>query len=167
MDRKISWHQYFMNMVDLVSTRSTCLRRKVGAIIVRDNRIITTGYNGPPSHIKECTPTTCIRTVKNIPSGERPDLCYAVHAEQNAIIQAAYIGVSVKDATMYTSGLPCFLCTKIILNSGISTIIVKEYGYDNMAPLLFSERADVCLHMLKNDVLYRLKINRKGEICEL
>jgi dCMP deaminase len=139
-----SWHEYFMNMVELVSTRSTCTRKKVGAVIVKDNRVLTTGYNGKPTKTSPCTEENCIRTIQNIPSGERLDLCPAIHAEQNAIIQAALLGVSIKGSVMYTNKLPCSQCTKLILNSGISCLIVEPGEWrDDLAVSLFKERNDV------------------------
>jgi dCMP deaminase len=141
-----NWTEYFMSMVDLVATRSSCLRRQVGAVLVRDKRVLTTGYNGPPSGIRQCTQDTCIRISGNVPSGHRLDLCPAVHAEQNTIIQAAYTGVSVVGSTMYTQGLPCSQCTKMILNSGISNIVVSRADYDDpLAKRLYEARPDVSL----------------------
>lgn len=154
---KPTWHEYFMSMVDLVATRSTCLRRQVGAILVKDNRVITTGYNGPPAGIKECTQETCIRTVQNIPSGERLDLCIAVHAEQNSIIQAAYIGVSVKDSWMYTGLLPCLQCTKMILNAGISNIVVRNPVYEGISLQLYKQRPEVSIWLYKDGDIHKVK----------
>ena len=116
------WHKYFKELTDLVATRSTCLRRAVGAIIVKDNRVLCTGYNGAPAGISHCRETGCLREDKNIPSGERHELCRGVHAEQNAIIQAAIYGVSIMDANLYCTTFPCSICAKMIVNSGINNI---------------------------------------------
>ena len=145
---KPTWDQYFLGMADYVATRSSCLRRQVGAVLVKDHRILTTGYNGLPNGLEHCTSETCVRITSNIPHGGRLDLCDAVHAEQNAIIQGAYIGVSVAGSTMYTQGLPCRQCTKIILNAGIHQIIFRNSGYDDSMEL-FRQRPDVKLWMYK------------------
>ncbi len=123
-----SWDKYFIEIATLVASRSTCLRRKVGACVVRDKRILTTGYNGAPTGILHCKETGCLREKLNIPSGERHELCRGLHAEQNAIIQAAKIGVSLEGATIYITNHPCFICAKMIINSGIKKVIYKE-GY--------------------------------------
>lgn len=120
-----SWDEYFMDIVELIKTRSTCIRRQVGALIVKDKRILATGYNGAPSHCTHCTETGCLREKLKVPSGERHELCRAIHAEQNAISQAAYSGVSVKGGTLYVTHQPCVLCSKILINSGIKKIIFK------------------------------------------
>lgn len=126
---RAGWDEYFMQIAEIVKTRSTCLRRQVGALIVKDNRIITTGYNGAPSRIKECTEIGfCKREELNIPSGQRHELCRALHAEQNAIIQAASLGISTKGATLYVTLQPCVICAKMAVNAGIVKIIYKgEY----------------------------------------
>ena len=117
-----------MNITSLVAQRSTCTRRAVGAIIVKDKRILTTGYNGAPSGTKHCLDVGCLREEMKIPSGERHELCRGIHAEQNAIIQAGYHGVSVKDAVLFCTNLPCSICAKMIVNAGIKTIYY-ESGY--------------------------------------
>jgi len=124
-----SWDEYFMQITELVSTRATCLRRKVGAVIVRDRRILTTGYNGPPQSITHCEDRGgCLRDELNIPSGQRMELSRAIHAEQNAIIQAAKVGISIQDSTLYVTTFPCFTCAKMLINAGVKRIIYKE-GY--------------------------------------
>ena len=112
-----SWDQYFMDIVELVGKRSTCLRREVGAILVKDKRILTTGYNGPPMGIAHCSEAGCLRDKLGVPSGERHELCRGLHAEQNAIIQAAYHGITINGATLYCSNLPCIICSKMIINA--------------------------------------------------
>jgi len=123
-----SWENYFMGITALVAKRSTCLRRSVGAIIVKDKRILTTGYNGAPSGIRHCLEVGCLREQLNVASGERHELCRGIHAEQNAIIQAAFHGVSIKDSTLFCTNLPCSICAKMIINAGIKKIYYQS-GY--------------------------------------
>ncbi len=123
-----SWDEYFMSIAQMVSTRSTCLRRKVGAVLVKDKRIISTGYNGPPSGLKHPEEVGCLREKLKIPSGERHELCRGLHAEQNAIIQAALHGVSTKGSVLYCTHCPCSLCVKMLINAGVEKVIYKE-GY--------------------------------------
>ena len=123
---RASWDEYFMQIVEVVKTRSTCLRRQVGAVIVKDNRIITTGYNGAPSHLKHCTELGgCEREKMGIPSGQRHELCRALHAEQNAIIQAAKLGNTTEGATLYVNVQPCVICAKMLINAGIVRVVYK------------------------------------------
>ncbi len=133
------WNEYFMKIAEDVSTRSTCIRRSVGAIIVKDKRILSTGYNGAPVGIEHCTEETCLRTKYNVPSGERHELCRGLHAEQNAIIQAALHGVSIKDAVIYITHQPCSICTKMLINSGINKIICKFPYNDPFAAEMIKE----------------------------
>lgn len=120
-----TWDEYFMEIAELIKTRSTCVSRQIGAVLVRDKKILTTGYNGAPKGIPHCTKETCLR--KNIPSGEKLDLCMAVHAEQNAIVQAACSSTNISGATLYcTHGPPCLLCAKMIINAGIKRIVYKD-----------------------------------------
>jgi len=136
------WDKRFMDMAKLVSTWSSCFQenRKIGAVIVKDKRILTTGYNGAPSGVKSCTEKQeCLRRKLNIKSGTCHELCYAVHAEQNAIIQAARLGVSLTDAVLYCTHQPCVICAKMIINSGIKRVVF-EHGYpDEFAMELFKE----------------------------
>lgn len=125
---RISWTDYFMDITRLVAKRSTCIRRAVGAIIVKDKRILATGYNGAPQGISHCGVTGCLREKMQVPSGQRHELCRGIHAEQNAIIQAALHGVSIKDAVLYCTNQPCSICTKMIINAGI-TVIYYDDGY--------------------------------------
>ncbi len=127
------WDDYFMDITHFVATRSTCLRRHVGAVLVRDKRILSTGYNGAPSGIDHCLEVGCLREQLGIPSGERHELCRALHAEQNAIIQAALHGVGIKGATLYCTNLPCIICSKMLINSGIRRIIYQEGYPDKLA----------------------------------
>ncbi len=131
--------EYFMNMARLVATRSTCIRRQVGAVIVKDKRVLSTGYNGSPKGSKHCDELGCIRVELNVPSGTRHELCRGVHAEQNAVIQAAYFGVSVKDSSIYTTTYPCSMCAKLIINAGIIEIVYNEGYPDDLSKELLSE----------------------------
>ncbi|MDE7169915.1 MAG: cytidine/deoxycytidylate deaminase family protein [Mucispirillum sp.] len=133
------WDEYFMEMTGLAAKRSTCLRRNVGAVIVKDNRILATGYNGAPSGVTHCEVTGCLRQKLNVPSGERHELCRGLHAEQNAIIQAALYGVSIEGAVLYCSAKPCSICSKMIINAKISKIIYGEYYEDKLADELLGE----------------------------
>jgi len=123
-----SWDEYFFRIVNEVSTRSTCLRRQVGALIVREKRIQATGYNGAPSGIDHCSKTGCLREEKDVPSGERHELCRGLHAEQNAIIQASRHGINISNAMIYCTHHPCVLCAKMLINAGIEAIYFQQ-GY--------------------------------------
>ena len=131
--------EYFMEMAHLIAKRSTCLRRRVGAVIVKDKRVLSTGYNGSPKGTKHCEEEGCIREQMKVPSGTRHELCRGVHAEQNAIIQAAYFGVSVKDAVIYTTTYPCSMCAKILINAGIKEVVYSEGYVDDLSKKLFAE----------------------------
>jgi dCMP deaminase len=128
-----------MEMAQVAKKRSTCMRRAVGAVIVKDNRILATGYNGAPKGIRHCGETGCLRENLNIPSGERHELCKGLHAEQNAIIQAAVFGAAIEGGTVYTTLYPCILCTKMIINSGIKRIVLKEEYNDQLSKELLKE----------------------------
>jgi dCMP deaminase len=134
-----SWDEYFMQVTRVVATRSTCLRRQLGAVIVKDKRILSTGYNGPPSGLAHCSDVGCLRQQLGIPSGERFELCRGLHAEQNAIIQAAYHGVSVRGAVIYSQAQPCVTCAKMIMNSGIIKIIYEQEYPDELSRQLLEE----------------------------
>jgi dCMP deaminase len=121
-----SWDEYFMKIAMLVSERSTCLRHHVGAILVKDRRVITTGYNGAAAGVKDCLELGCLRNQLGIPSGERHEICRAIHAEQNAIIQAAKHGENIEGSTIYCTHSPCIICTKMMINSGVKRIVT--YG---------------------------------------
>lgn len=136
------WDVYFMDIAKLVARRSTCIRRHVGAVIVRERRILSTGYNGAPSGMRHCAETGCLRQQMKITSGERHELCRGIHAEQNAIIQAAYHGVSIKGATLYCTNMPCSICAKMIINSGITCICYDE-GYADALSSSFLEEAGI------------------------
>ena len=138
-DIRPSWDEYFMTITKQVSQRSTCLRRKIGALLVCDKRILATGYNGAPSGIKHCYDVGCLREEKGIASGERHELCRGLHAEQNAIIQAALYGVAVKGASIYSTHQPCVLCAKMLINAGITEIFYEEGYPDSLSEELLSE----------------------------
>lgn len=134
------WDEYFMEMSYVISKRATCLRRKVGAIIVKDRRILSTGYNGAPKGLKHCTEIgSCLREELKIPSGERHEICRGVHAEQNAIIQAAVFGISIEGATLYTTNFPCSICAKLIINASIKKVVYAEAYKDELSLELFKE----------------------------
>jgi dCMP deaminase len=141
-----SWDEYFMEIAHQVATRSTCLRRHVGAVIVRDKRILATGYNGPPRGLAHCDEVGCLRSERGIPSGERQEICRGLHAEQNAIIQAALHGVSVEGGTIYITHQPCITCAKMIINSGIVRAVCANTYPDEMARDMLAE-ADVALEV--------------------
>ena len=128
-----NWDEYFLSIAKLVSKRSTCLRRKVGALLVKDKRILATGYNGAPSGIKHCEITGCLREKLKIPSGQRQELCRGLHAEQNAFLQAALHGVSVEGAKIYATTQPCIICAKMLINAGIKEIVIAGHYPDKMA----------------------------------
>jgi dCMP deaminase len=134
-----SWDEYFMDIATLVSRRSTCLRRGVGAVLVRDRRILATGYNGAPSGLRHCLDIGCLRKKLNVPSGERHELCRGLHAEQNAVIQAALHGVNVKGASLYCTNHPCIICAKMIINAGIIRILFREGYMDQLAADMLNE----------------------------
>ena len=133
------WQTYFMDIAQLVSSRSTCLRRHVGAVIVKENRILSTGYNGAPTGIRHCLDRGCLRDELKIPSGQRHELCRGLHAEQNAIIQAAYHGVSIESSDIYCTNQPCIICAKMIINAGLKKIIVGNSYPDELATEMLNE----------------------------
>ena len=142
-----SWDEYFLEMAQLVAKRSTCLRRSVGAVLVRDKRILATGYNGAPSGLKHCIEIGCLRQELKIPSGERHELCRALHAEQNALIQASLHGISVKAATLYATTQPCVICAKMLINAGIKEIVMT-HGYPDKMALDFLKQAKIKLRKI-------------------
>ncbi len=136
---RISWDDYFFEFAELASKRSTCLRRTVGAVLVKDKMVVSTGYNGPPKGVPHCSVTGCVRKDSNIPSGQRHELCRGLHAEQNAIIQAAKNGVNINGSHLYCSTKPCSICTKMIINAGITKVFYKEDYTDELADKMASE----------------------------
>ncbi len=139
-----SWNEYFMSIAELVATRSTCLRRHVGAVLVKDRRVLATGYNGAPAGIRHCEETGCIRLKTSVPSGQRHELCRGLHAEQNAIIQAAYHGISIAGSSLYCTDQPCVICSKMLINAGIIEIFFLN-PYDDPLALEMLEEAGIRL----------------------
>jgi dCMP deaminase len=137
--KRLSWDQYFMELSRLVSKRSTCLRRHVGAVLVKDKRILATGYNGAPSGLAHCLDIGCLREKLHIPSGERHELCRGLHAEQNALIQASLYGISVKGAVLYVTNQPCIICAKMLINAGIGEVVIADGYPDKMAAEFLQE----------------------------
>jgi dCMP deaminase len=131
--------EYFMKMTFLVGERSTCLRRRVGAVIVKNSHILSTGYNGAPKGLAHCEEVGCLREDMGVPSGERHELCRGVHAEQNAVIQAAVFGASIKDAVLYVTNHPCSVCAKILVNAAVSEIIFAEGYADELSKELLKD----------------------------
>lgn len=131
--KRISWDEYFIQIARLVAQRSTCQRRHVGAMIVKNKRMLATGYNGAPSGMAHCHEVGCLRDKLKIPSGERHELCRGLHAEQNAIIQAALHGTSVKESVIYVTNQPCVICAKMLINAGITEIVIAGQYPDKLA----------------------------------
>jgi dCMP deaminase len=146
--KRPSWDEYFIDIARLISMRSTCLRRKVGAIIVKDRRILATGYNGTPSKIKHCEDIGCLREKLKIPSGERHELCRGLHAEQNVLLQAALYGISVKDSSLYCTNQPCVICAKMLINAGIREIVAAG-GYPDKMAADFLKEAGIKVRTIK------------------
>ena len=132
-EKRPEWDEYFMNLLDVIKTRSTCLRRHVAAVIVKDRQILATGYNGSPKGVAHCEEVGCLREKLHIPSGERHELCRGTHAEQNAIIQAAVHGVSIEGSEIYITDSPCILCSKILINAGIKRVTYRGDYPDSLA----------------------------------
>jgi dCMP deaminase len=138
-DTRPSWDEYFLEIARFVSKRSTCLRRKVGALIVKNRRILATGYNGTPSGIRHCAQLGCLREELKVPSGQRHELCRGLHAEQNALLQAALYGISLRGSTLYITNQPCIICAKMIINTGIKEVAVTGNYPDKMARKFLDE----------------------------
>lgn len=134
-----SWETYFMDITELVAKRSTCRRRAVGAVLVKEKRILSTGYNGAPSNISHCIDIGCLREDLGIPSGEKHELCRGIHAEQNAIIQAAYHGVAISGANLFCTNLPCAICAKMIINAGIRKVYYRDGYADTISKEMIDE----------------------------
>ena len=152
-----SWETYFMDITSLVAKRATCLRRAVGAVIVKDKRLLATGYNGAPSGVRHCAEVGCLRERLNVPSGTRHELCRGIHAEQNAIIQAALHGVSVKGADLFCTNQPCSICAKMIINAGIAKIYYR-FGYaDELARDMLAEARIDMIQIVGSEADEKLK----------
>jgi dCMP deaminase len=150
LNKRISWDEYFIQIAHLVSQRSTCLRRHVGAVIVKDKRMLATGYNGAPSGLGHCLETVCLRDKLKIPSGQRHELCRGLHAEQNAIIQASLYGISVKDSSIYITNQPCVICAKMLINAGIKEIVISD-GYPDKLAMDFLKEAKIRVRKLNKE----------------
>ncbi|MHC1718230.1 MAG: cytidine/deoxycytidylate deaminase family protein [Acidaminococcaceae bacterium] len=143
MPNRPDWDSYFMEMAQVASKRSTCMRRSVGAVIVKDKRLLATGYNGTPRGMAHCEEVGCLRTKLNVPSGKMHELCRGIHAEQNAVIQAAVHGVSVDGGTLYCTHQPCVVCTKILINAGIKRIVYANPYPDELAENMMKEATEL------------------------
>jgi dCMP deaminase len=150
--KRPSWDEYFLEITDLVSSRSTCLRRRVGSVLVKDKHVLATGYNGAPKGVTHCIEGGCLREQLGIPSGQRHEICRGLHAEQNAIIQAASHGVNISGSDLYSTTMPCVICAKMIINAGIRRVFFIEGYPDELAESFFRE-ADVPL----------VRLNRVGK----
>ncbi|MDO4952568.1 MAG: cytidine/deoxycytidylate deaminase family protein [Synergistaceae bacterium] len=142
--QRTTWDEYFLQIARLVASRSTCLRKQVGAVIVKDRHILATGYNGSPQGTRHCTEIGCVREEMKIPHGARYEMCRACHGEENAILQSARHGVSIEGADIYCTHKPCINCTKMILNSGIKRV--------------FYETDDLPLNGLQEDLIAQAKV---------
>jgi dCMP deaminase len=138
--KRPSWDEYFMKLAWIVAERSTCTRHHVGAVIVKDKRILTTGYNGAATEVQDCRSLGCLRDKLKIPSGQRHEICRAIHAEQNAIIQSGYHGIKIKNSTLYCTHYPCVLCAKMIVNAGIKRVVMEVEYPDANFKKLFLEK---------------------------
>jgi len=141
-NKRPSWEEYFLELADLVASRSTCLRRHVGAVLVKNERIIATGYNGAPRGLGHCLELGCLREAMQVPSGHRYELCRGVHAEQNAIINAANYGVSTQDAVLYCTIQPCIICARMIINAGIVKVVHRG-NFDDQMSVQFLQEAGI------------------------
>ena len=159
-EKRPSYDEYFMKMAYLAASRSTCLRRHVGAVLVKDKHVLSTGYNGPPKGMKHCDETGCLRQRLNVPSGERHEICRGLHAEQNAIIQAAVFGISIKQSILYVTDTPCVVCAKMLINAGVKEIVYDGEYPDDLAMEMLSE-SKIILHKFKKDdlLIEKKKIN--------
>jgi dCMP deaminase len=137
-----SWDEYFLEVADLVAKRATCLRRQVGAVLVKDKKILSTGYNGAPSGLAHCFDIGCLRERLRIPSGQRHELCRGLHAEQNVLLQAALYGISTKGSILYITNQPCAICAKMLINAGIKELIISN-GYPDKLAKEFLKKAKI------------------------
>ncbi len=136
---RISADEYFLKIASVVAERSTCLRHHMGAVAVKDKHILTTGFNGAPAGVKDCLELGCLRNAQNIPSGTRTEICRAIHAEQNVIIQAALHGISLDGCTIYCTHTPCVLCAKMMVNARVKRVVIFTKYADDSFKELFRE----------------------------
>lgn len=146
--RRLSWDEYFLKIAETVAERSTCLRRKVGALLVADRRILATGYNGAPRSLAHCAEIGCLRQLLKIKAGQRIEICRGIHAEQNALVQAAYFGLPVANSTLYSTHFPCITCAKMLINAGVKRIVVRKLYPDRLAHNILKE-ANVQIDVIK------------------
>jgi dCMP deaminase len=158
MGDRPSYDEYFMEMAYIVSKRSTCIRRKVGAILVKDKHILSTGYNGAPKGHQHCSKEGCLREKSNVPSGERHEICRGLHAEQNVIIQAAVFGIQINNSILYCTNTPCIVCAKMLINAGVDEIVFSGDYPDDLAKQMLDE-SKIKLRKLIN-------INNKSNLLE-
>ncbi len=149
--KRPGWDEYFIQIAKLVATRSTCLRRQVGALLVKERNILATGYNGVPTGITHCDVTGCLRDQLNVPSGERHELCRGLHAEQNAIIQAARHGANIAGSTLYCTDSPCIICTKMLINAGVVEVVFMR-GYPDKLSLEMLAEAGIKTHQYEGEL---------------
>jgi len=143
---RATWDEYFMKIAHVVAERSTCLRRKVGAVLVLDRQILATGYNGAPMGLPHCSETGCLREKLGVPSGERHELCRGLHAEMNAFLQAARHGIRIDGAALYVTNHPCTVCSKMAINAGVKKIVIASAYPDDLASKMLAEaKVEVCL----------------------
>ena len=143
------WDVYFMNIAAVIASRGNCIRRQVAALIVKDHRIISTGYNGTPRGVRNCFEGGCPRCASNVPSGSALGDCICCHAEENAITQAAFYGISIHNASLYCTLSPCLLCAKMIINVGVTEVVyVEKYRFNEQAQSLLSEAMVRCRQYL-------------------
>lgn len=154
--KRPSWDEYFLEVASVVASRATCLRRKVGAVIVKDKRILATGYNGAPSGLKHCLDIGCLREKLKIPSGERHELCRGLHAEQNAILQAVVHQIDIKNSALYATNQPCIICAKMLINAQIKEIVIASGYPDKLAREMLKE-AKIKIRLVKPSKIKRLK----------
>ena len=147
VNNRPSWDEYFQTITRDVAERSTCIRRHVGAIIVKDKRILATGYNGSPAGVRHCIETGCLREQLGIPSGQKHELCRGTHAEQNAVIQAAKHGVSIDGSTVYCTNQPCIVCAKILINAGVREVVYENPYPDELSEQMLDEAGIVMRHL--------------------
>jgi dCMP deaminase len=147
-NKRPSWDEYFLELAKLVSKRATCLRRHVGAVLVKDKKILATGYNGAPSGLEHCIDVGCLRERLRVPSGERHELCRGLHAEQNVLLQAALYGISTKNSVLYVTNQPCIICAKMLINAGICEIIIS-FGYPDKLAKKFLQEAKIKIRRIR------------------
>lgn len=150
--KRPSWDKYFMQLAQVVAGRSTCLRRQVGAVLVKDKQILSTGYNGSPAGLRHCDEVGCLRQSLGVPSGERHEICRSVHAEQNALVQAAKHGVAIDGADLYCTHQPCALCTKLLITGGIRRVIYTHSYPDQLALAMAKEAGLELLQLVAEEL---------------